>query len=581
MEKQQVNINTRNVSGGIPDFIHLWGPGPFRRVGYGLAASTAGLAGLSMVHEIGYLWPVVVGALTSGYWYVGLRDLEQSHQALRKNFPVLIHVRYLLESIRPEIQQYLIESDADAVPFSREMRTIIYQRSKGLPDTTALGTKRDVYAEGHEWAAHSLFPKHVDPSSPANRVRIGGPVCSQPYEASVFNISAMSYGALSGNAVSALNRGAALAGCYHNTGEGGISKFHRLGADIVWNVGTGYFACGKSDAATGQRVFDPELFAQNAALPTVKMIEIKLSQGAKPGHGGLLTAAKITPTIAEARGLGEPPYVDCNSPPSHSAFSTAKGCMDFVQQLRELSGGKPIGLKMCVGQPAEVASLVHAMVDRGIAPDFITIDGAEGGTGAAPLEFQNSIGFPLAEGLRLVDSLLVGAGLRRDVKIIASGKIYNGFSLVRTLAHGADVTAAARAYMFSLGCIQALQCNNNKCPTGITTQDPALESGLDVESKSERVANFHRATVHAAFEIVGALGVSTADEVTPGHLYRRESGMKTRSFSELHADSFPTLSSKTCYGVLIDGVESEHVPAKLRKWWVEGGKLYRAGARAA
>ncbi len=280
----------------------------------------------------------------------------------------------------------MIESDSEAVPFSRESRTLIYNRSKGLPDTTALGTKRNVYAEGHEWAAHSMFPRHLDPAS-AGRVTIGGSACAQPYSASLFNVSAMSYGALSGNAVSALNLGAMKAGCFHNTGEGGISQFHKLGGDIVWNVGTGYFACGYSEA-DGTRRFDPALFSENASLPAVKMIEIKMSQGAKPGHGGLLTAAKITPTIAAARGLGAPPYVDCASPPSHSAFGSVLSCLHFVARLRELSGGKPVGLKMCVGQPAEVAALVHAMLESGITPDFISVDGAEGGTGAAPLEFQ-------------------------------------------------------------------------------------------------------------------------------------------------------------------------------------------------
>jgi glutamate synthase domain-containing protein 2 len=470
---QKLGMSTRHP-GGVPDFIEKWGPGPFRHVGFGLVAASVGSFGLVWLHEVGHIFPVLLSGATAGYWVLGLRDLAQQHQALRRNFPVLIHVRYLLESIRPEIQQYLIESDEAAVPYSREMRSIIYQRSKGLPDTRALGTKRNVYLEGHEWAAHSMFPVHV--SEEQSRVCIGGPACAQPYSASILNISAMSYGALSGNAVSALNDGAAKAGCYHNTGEGGISKFHKRGADITWNIGTGYFACGGTRSG-GERCFDAEMFAENAALDQVKMIEIKLSQGAKPAHGGVLPAAKITPAIAEARGLGEPPYADCNSPPRHSAFGSAMGLMRFVQQLRERSGGKPVGIKLCVGQPEELACLVHAMVDSGVTPDFITIDGAEGGTGAAPLEFQNSLGFPLAEGVRLVDSFLVGAGLRDDVKLIGSGKVYSGFSLVRTLAHGADLTNAARSFMFSLGCIQALKCNANTCPTGITTQNPDLESG--------------------------------------------------------------------------------------------------------
>jgi len=561
---------TTRHAGGVPDFIEHWGPEPFRRTGYALVAATLGSCALSLYHEVGHIFPVILGGLTAGYWTIGISDLNQKHQALRRNFPVLIHIRYLLESIRPEIQQYLIESDEEAVPYSREMRSIIYQRSKALPDTRALGTKRNVYSEGHEWAAHSMFPQHVDPAT-AGRVRVGGKDCQQPYEASLLNISAMSYGALSGNAVSALNLGAKEAGCYHNTGEGGISKFHRLGADIVWNVGTGYFACGMSVGSGGRRVFDPEQFKENASREEVRMIEIKLSQGAKPAHGGVLPAAKITPVIAEARGLGPPPYSDCNSPPSHSAFASPAGLMRFISELRALSSGKPIGFKMCVGQPHELAALVHAMVDSGVTPDFITVDGAEGGTGAAPLEFQNSVGFPLAEGLRLVDSLLVGANLRNEVKIIGSGKVYNGFSLIRTLAHGADLTNAARSFMFSLGCIQALKCNSNTCPTGITTQDPALMSGLDVPSKADRVANFHRATVHAALEIVGAVGVTRPSEITPRHLYRRESGFKAMDYEQLAKEYFPVVREP---GLLLSDDGLAKTPKQLRHWWAEGGKLH-------
>ena len=561
---------TTRHPGGVPDFIEEWGPEPFRRGGYALVAASLGAFGLSAYNEISHAVPVLLSALTGGYWALGLNDMQQKHQALRRNFPVLIHFRYVLESIRPEIQQYLIENDEQAVPFSREMRSIIYQRSKGLPDTRALGTKRNVYAEGHEWAAHSMFPQHIDGDGPASRVRVGGSACKKPYDASLLNISAMSYGALSGNAVSALNLGAKLAGCYHNTGEGGISSFHKLGGDIVWNVGTGYFACGSS-LEDGTRVFNADMFGQNANQDMVKMIEVKLSQGAKPAHGGVLPAAKITPAIADARGLGPPPWMDCNSPPHHSAFSSPAGLMRFVQQLRDLSGGKPVGFKLCVGQPHEFAALVHAMLDSGIMPDFITVDGAEGGTGAAPLEFQNSVGFPLAEGLRLVDSMLVGAGIRHEIKIIASGKVYSGFSLVRTLAHGADLTNSARAFMFSLGCIQALKCNSNMCPTGITTQDDRLASGLDVDSKSTRVARFHRATVGSALEIVGAVGVSTPAEVLPHHLYRRESGFKAKDFGQLSHDMFPALTQP---GVLLQREPASGVPAQIRAWWQLGNELH-------
>ncbi|CAE8589937.1 unnamed protein product, partial [Polarella glacialis] len=314
---------------------------------------------------------------------------------------------------------YLIESDDVAVPFSRHMRSVIYQRAKQAPDTRALGTRMDVYKEGYEWVNHSMFPVPIEQIN--TRVMIGGPACTQPYSASLLNISAMSYGALSGNAISALNLGAKEGGFYHNTGEGGISKFHLLGADVVWNVGTGYFACGTT-GADGIRRFDPEMFKKNASRPEIKMIELKLSQGAKPAHGGILPKSKITPIIAEARGLGPPPWEDCVSPPCHNAFTSPQGMLLFVQKLREMSGGKPVGIKLCVGQPHEVAALVHAMLDTGVTPDFMTIDGAEGGTGAAPAEFQDSVGMPLAEGLRLVNSYLIGANLRSRIKLIASGK---------------------------------------------------------------------------------------------------------------------------------------------------------------
>ena len=453
--------------------------------------------------------------------YVGLNDLKQHNHSIRRNFPVLGHLRYLLESIRPEIQQYFIEGDNEETPFSREMRAVVYQRAKGANDTRALGTRRDVNAEGFEWINHSMFP--VAAGDVAKRVRVGGAQCAAPYDASLLNISAMSYGALSGSAVAALNRGAALGGFAHNTGEGGISRFHREGGgDIFWNIGAGYYSRaataavgdeaeppppstvpsqaratsraatatartargastssssartrGASRRATGvtrarsvprkcsiiprtlPSIFPPPAFA----LAQVKMIELKLSQGAKPSHGGILPAAKITPAIAEARGLGPAPWVDCNSPPRHSAFSTPEQLMHFLAELRDESGGKPVGFKLCVGQPAEVAALCHAMLDTGVTPDFITVDGAEGGTGAAPPEFQDSVGMPLAEGLRLVDSMLTGAGLRDRVTLIASGKVYNGFSLVRALALGADLCNSARGMMFALGCIQARKCN--------------------------------------------------------------------------------------------------------------------------
>jgi len=352
-------------------------------------------------------------------------------------------------------------------------------------------------------------------------------------------------------------------------GKRGISRFHMHGGDLVWNLGTGYFACGVT-GSDGQRRFDDEQFASNAARPEVKMIEIKLSQGAKPSHGGILPAAKITPTIAEARGLGDGPYTDCNSPPQHSAFRTPKGLLLFVQRLRDLSDGKPVGFKLCVGRPEEFAALVHAMTATGIVPDFISIDGAEGGTGAAPPEFQDSLGMPLEEGLRLAHSMLVGANLRDEIKIICQGKVYNGFSIVKNLALGADVCNAARGFMFSLGCIQALKCNTNKCPTGITTQDPRLESALNVENKSQRVANFHRETVHAALEILGAGGCRSPADISPEHIFVRHDGRHVRSLADFHGEYFPEIPP----GALLNDMSRQYLPKATRAWWQAGANMY-------
>jgi glutamate synthase domain-containing protein 2 len=392
--------------------------------------------------------------------------------------------------VRPEIRQYFVEADLEGTPFNRENRSLIYSRSKKMSDTMPLGTRRDVYEVGYEWVNHSIWAEVVPKEN--ERITFGGPDCLQPYSGSILNISGMSYGALSENAIVALSTAAKLGGFYHNTGEGGISRFHREGGgDLVWNVGTGYFGCRTEG---GQ--FCERMFAENACTPQVKMVEIKLSQGAKPAHGGMLPKEKITPAIAEARGLvGRGLTEDCNSPARHSAFANPRELMLFVRKLRGLSGGKPVGFKLCVGRPKEFAALVRAMLETGVAPDFITVDGGEGGTGAAPPEFSNHVGMPLMEGIWVVRSILEGAGLRDRVKIIASGRVVSGFSLVKALAMGADACNAARAMMFALGCIQALKCNTNKCPTGITTQDPELMQGLHVPSKALRVANFQMGTV--------------------------------------------------------------------------------------
>lgn len=455
---------------------------------------------------------------------IGIRDYNQRRHSIRRNFPVVGHFRYMLEMIRPEINQYFIESNSDGKPFSREQRSVVYQRAKKERDTVPFGTQKDVYEIGYEWVNHSIAPVHVNHDM---RVTIGGPLCRQPYSAALLNISAMSYGALSSNAVEALNLGAKKGGFYHNTGEGSCSPYHlKHGGDIVWQVGTGYFGCRELDGK-----FSAEKFAATAVHPNIKMIEIKLSQGAKPGHGGILPASKVTFEIAKMRGveMGK----DVMSPPWHTAFSTPMEMMKFIKQLRDLSGGKPVGFKLCVGKRREFIALCLAMLESGIMPDYIVVDGGEGGTGAAPIEFSNSVGCPLTEGLIFVHNSLIGFNLRKDIKVIASGKITTGFDLVAKLSMGADLCNSARGMMMAIGCIQALRCNSNTCPVGITTNDPELMSGLDVVSKSERAKNYHFETVKAATEIMGAMGVKQSSELRPFHLMRRVDSQSVKHYGEI------------------------------------------------
>lgn len=456
---------------------------------------------------------------------VGYADLLQKKQTIRRNFPVIGNFRYLFELIRPEINQYFVESNIDGKPFSRERRSLIYQRSKGVTDTVPFGTQQDVYAANYEWVNHSIAPKPTLKEEP--RVRIGGKDCKQPYEASIFNVSAMSYGSLSRTAVLALNKGAKLGGFYHNTGEGGLSPYHlEPGGDLVWQIGTGYFSARGPDGK-----FSEEEFRKRANHPQVKMIEIKLSQGAKPGHGGILPASKVTKEISEIRGV--PMGEDVLSPPGHTAFDSPDGLLRFVKRLRDLSGGKPVGFKLCVGKRREFFAIVKAMLATGILPDFITVDGGEGGTGAAPLEFSNSVGTPLSEGLVFVHNALVGAGVRDEIRLVASGHVTTGFALLSKMALGADLCNSARGMMFALGCIQALRCNNNTCPTGVATQDPALYKGLDVGDKSARVAHFHRSTVHSFLEVLAAAGLAHPRDIRPWHVQRRISTSEVRHYGEL------------------------------------------------
>ncbi|HVK32002.1 MAG TPA: FMN-binding glutamate synthase family protein [Burkholderiaceae bacterium] len=490
---------------------------PVRYTAWALSAVLALLMGFCWVaFGFGGGWALLFLFLTG----LGLRDTRQSRHSVLRNYPVIGHVRFLLEYIRPEIRQYFIESDREAAPFSRQQRSLVYQRSKGQQDKRPFGTQLDVHAHGYEWINHSIAPTVV--ASRDFRVTVGGVLCTQPYSISVFNISAMSFGALSANAILALNQGAKRGGFAHDTGEGSISVHHRVhGGDLVWEIGSGYFGCRNDDGT-----FSAEKFAENARDPQVRMIELKLSQGAKPGHGGVLPGAKVTPEIAAARGVAV--GVDCISPARHSAFDTPIGMLRFIARLRELSGGKPVGFKLCIGHPWEWFALAKAMMETQLLPDFIVVDGAEGGTGAAPLEFTDHVGAPLQEGLLLVHNTLVGLNLRDRVKLGAAGKVVSAFDIARLMALGADWCNAARGFMFALGCIQAQSCHTGHCPTGVTTQDPQRQKALVVPTKAERVWRYHENTLEALKELVQAAGLTHPNQITAHHIVRRTAEQEVR-----------------------------------------------------
>ncbi len=482
-----------------------------------------------------------------GLVLLGLRDVVQKRHAVLRNYPVIGHLRFLLEFIRPEMRQYFIESDREAAPFSRQQRSLVYQRAKGDSDKRPFGTQLDVAAIGYEWINHSMQPSVLE--SHDFRVTIGA-TRAKPYSASLFNISAMSFGALSANAILALNAGAKRGNFAHDTGEGSISRHHRVhGGDLIWEIGSGYFGCCGSDGS-----FSEERFAANASDPQVKMIELKLSQGAKPGHGGVLPGPKVTIEIAEARGVQ--PWVDCVSPASHAAFRTPIEMMKFIDRLRHLSGGKPTGFKLCIGHPWEWFSIAKAMLETGILPDFIVVDGAEGGTGAAPLEFCDHVGAPLQEGLLLVHNTLVGLDLRKKIRVGCAGKVVSAFDIARMLALGADWCNAARGFMFALGCIQAQTCHTGACPTGVTTQDPQRQKALDVMNKADRVYHFHQNTLLALKELVQAAGLHDPAGITADHIVRRNSehGVK------LLANLLPFVKT----GELLDGESTQQV---FRTYW--------------
>lgn len=460
---------------------------------------------------------------------LGVYDLYQPKHSIVRNYPVVGRLRYFMEDLRPKVYQYFVESDTNGKPFSRLNRSLIYQRAKKENDTIPFGTQLDVYENGYEWLSHSIAAISHTELDEDPRVLVGGPACKKPYSASIYNISAMSFGSLSQNAILALNGGAKLGNFAHNTGEGGISDYHsNPGGDLIWQIGTGYFGCRHHDGS-----FNYEAFAERSQSEQVKMIEIKLSQGAKPGHGGILPAKKVTPEIARIRLVKE--GFDVISPPAHAAFKTPLELVAFVQQLRELSGGKPVGIKLCIGRRSEFFAICKAMSETGIYVDFITVDGGEGGTGASPQEFSNAVGMPLREGVAFVYDVLSGFNLKQHIKIIASGKISSGFDLVKNIALGADLCNSARGMMFALGCIQALECNSNTCPTGVATQDASLMKGLVVEDKRVRVFNFHKLTVESAVELLGAAGLHHTYQLTRAYINRRIAPNVMQSYME----SFP------------------------------------------
>ena len=465
--------------------------------------------------------------LTFFVWCVAIYDANQKHHSILRNFPLIGRVRWTVEALRPYLQQYVLETDTGGAPISRMFRTIVYQRAKNNRETVPFGTQLDTYENGYEWIGHSLSARELKEMDDDPRVNIGGPDCKKPYSASVLNISAMSFGSLSKNAILALNKGAAKGGFFHNTGEGGLTPYHlENGGDVVWQIGTGYFGCRTKDGR-----FDEKTFEEKAKLEQVKMIEIKLSQGAKPGHGGILPAYKNTPEIADIRGVEPGTQVD--SPPRHSAFSTPIEMVDFIAKLRKLSGGKPVGIKLALGRKSEFVAMCKAMVKTGVTPDFITVDGGEGGTGAAPLEYTNSIGFPLREALAFVDDCLIGFDLRHKIKIIASGKIITAFQLAKNLSLGADLCNSARGMMLALGCVQSLSCNTNRCPTGVATQDPKLTKGLDVADKSIRVYLFHKKTLHALMDILSSTGHVSTTELNRTHIFRRVNQCNIARYDEI------------------------------------------------
>lgn len=541
MNRRKDFLPTTPYPARVPALLERWSPRAFYLSALALWTAT-------LVLSRWQPWFGLLALPALAYTWLGVGDRVQTRHAVRRNFPVLGRLRYVLEGLRPELRQYFVEDDDEENPFSREQRSIVYARSKDQLDTLPFGTRRNAYAPGYEWINHSLGAS--EGAEDEVRIVIGEhSSATQPYAASILNISAMSFGSLSRNAILALNAGAAAGGFWHNTGEGGISPHHlEPGGDLVWQIGTGYFGC-----RAGNGGFDPGAYAASAQRPTVRMIELKLSQGAKPGHGGILPARKVSEEIAAIRGV--PLGRDVLSPPGHSAFSSPTGLLEFVERLREGSGGKPVGFKLCLGNRVEWLAILKAMLETELHPDFISIDGAEGGTGAAPLEFSNSVGSPLTDGLVFAHQSLIAAGLRNRITLVASGKVTTGFDVVRLLALGADVCSSARAMMFALGCIQALKCNTNHCPVGVATQSERLMVGLVPSDKAERVRSYHHKTVESAYELLGAAGLQDPRQLRPWHILRRLEANRVVTYEEL----FPTPER----GSLLEG----EGPPELQRLW--------------
>ncbi|WP_439610928.1 FMN-binding glutamate synthase family protein [Reyranella sp.] len=530
-----------------------------RFITWTLATFFAVLLGLAWGFDPKSWWIGVGFAIALFLTLVGFFDYYQTRHAVLRNYPIAAHLRFIFEAIRPEMRQYFFEGEKDGMPFPRDRRAIVYQRAKLVLDVRPFGTNHDVYAEGYEWMTHSISPTPV--SKEPFRIAIGGPDCTQPYSASIFNISAMSFGALSANAIRALNGGAKLGGFAHDTGEGGYSPYHREGGgDIIWEIGSGYFGARNADGT-----FSAEKFAAGAANPQVKMVELKLSQGAKPGHGGVLPAPKVSEEIALTRGV--PVGEDCISPSHHTAFSTPIEMMQFIAEMRRLSGGKPAGFKLCVGHEWEFMAICKAMLETGIYPDFIVVDGKEGGTGAAPMEFLDHVGKPMRQGLHIVHNAMVGIGARHRIKIGVAGKIITAFDIIRAMALGADWCNSARGFMFAVGCIQSQSCHTDRCPTGVATQDPTRQRALVVPDKMERVVNFHRATLHELAELTAAAGLDHPTDFKPAHISRRVSSSEVKTF----ADLFPALKE----GELVSGTSN---PRWRKAWDMAHANSFRATA---